>query len=325
MELLKSFSYFSGKKILYVHGFGSSGASNTVKLLREMLPEADIIAPDLPVKPEEAMDLLHSICESERPSLIIGTSMGGMYAEMLRGYNRILVNPAFEIAETMRTNIGLGKQAFLSPRKDGTQWFMLTKALQAEYREVSAHCFDGKTDDDDALVFGLFGMNDPLVHTCDLFRKHYAQAIRFKGEHRLNDHVLIHSVMPVVQWIARKQESLQPPILYVHLNTLFNIADKRPISEAAFAFERLAQRYDIYIVAPQDSDPLELIEEHLGVPAYNRVIRTNHEHLLYGDYLIDARKNDETENFLGTLLQFGSDEFRSWEYLLDYFEKLGGQ
>ena len=35
-----------GKKILYVHGFASSGQSGTVTLLRTLLPSATVIAPD---------------------------------------------------------------------------------------------------------------------------------------------------------------------------------------------------------------------------------------------------------------------------------------
>ena len=34
-----------GKKILYVHGFSSSGQSGTVVKIREMLPGATVVAP----------------------------------------------------------------------------------------------------------------------------------------------------------------------------------------------------------------------------------------------------------------------------------------
>ena len=78
-------SLMKGKKILYVHGFGSSGASGTAKTLQLLMPNAKIIAPDLPLHPEDAMTLLHTICDTEKPDLIIGSSMGGMYAEMLYG------------------------------------------------------------------------------------------------------------------------------------------------------------------------------------------------------------------------------------------------
>jgi predicted esterase YcpF (UPF0227 family) len=76
---------FEGKKVMYVHGFASSGQSGTVTRIREVLTLAEVIAPDLPIHPVEAMDLLYKICETEKPDLIIGTSMGGMYAEMLHG------------------------------------------------------------------------------------------------------------------------------------------------------------------------------------------------------------------------------------------------
>ena len=63
----------AGKTVLYVHGFGSSGQSGTVARLRQVMHEAHVVAPDLPVHPEEAIQLLHNICEQEQPSLIIGT------------------------------------------------------------------------------------------------------------------------------------------------------------------------------------------------------------------------------------------------------------
>ena len=78
-----------GKKIIYVHGFMSAGSSHTVQILRDYMPEATVIAPDLPIHPEEAMELLRNLVNTEKPDLIIGTSMGGMYTEMLYGVDRI--------------------------------------------------------------------------------------------------------------------------------------------------------------------------------------------------------------------------------------------
>ena len=40
--------------------------------------------------PAEAMDLLHHICDTEKPDMIIGSSMGGMYTEMLYGFDRLI-------------------------------------------------------------------------------------------------------------------------------------------------------------------------------------------------------------------------------------------
>ena len=43
----------SGKTILFVHGFASSGRSGTARALRILLPEAEVLAPDLPVETDE--------------------------------------------------------------------------------------------------------------------------------------------------------------------------------------------------------------------------------------------------------------------------------
>ena len=85
------------KKLIYLHGFGSSAASGMVKTLREMLPDFEVVAPDIPVDPAEALPFLRGLCMNEVPDVVVGPSMGAMYAQQMRGYNRICVNPAFEV------------------------------------------------------------------------------------------------------------------------------------------------------------------------------------------------------------------------------------
>jgi len=43
------------KTIIYLHGYGSSGLSNTVSYLRKQMPDCEVIAPDIPVDPKEAL------------------------------------------------------------------------------------------------------------------------------------------------------------------------------------------------------------------------------------------------------------------------------
>ena len=127
------------KKLVYVHGFMSSGATHTAKILQEYMPQCTVIAPDLPIHPEEAMELLRKIQADERPDIIIGTSMGGMYTEMLYGTDRICVNPAFQMGSTISESNMLGKQIYQNPRKDGIQEVIVTKSLQKEYKEITEH------------------------------------------------------------------------------------------------------------------------------------------------------------------------------------------
>ncbi|MBR6649662.1 MAG: esterase, partial [Bacteroidaceae bacterium] len=62
------------KTIMYVHGFASSGSSGTVMALRRHFMGWRVVAPDLPVDPFEAMELLRSTVEQEKPCVVVGTS-----------------------------------------------------------------------------------------------------------------------------------------------------------------------------------------------------------------------------------------------------------
>ena len=316
----------AGKMVLYVHGFASSGQSGTVRRLQEVLPEARVIAPDLPIHPHEALALLHDVCQQEKPDLIVGTSMGGMFAEQLRGYDRICVNPALDIAETMRAHGLTGTQQFQNPRQDGVQEFYVDKALVKEYREVSEQRFQNMTDDDRQRVYGLFGDEDELVSTYDMFHEHYPQALYFHGEHRMNDRSFMHSVLPVIRWIDDRQQQRERPIIYIGIETMMD-SYRKPVSSVQKAVRQLIERYQVLFVAPaEDTVTTESwLTEHIDVPAWRHTVYTYRRDLLYGDYLIAAPKQGRSEGSLTTVLEYGSETFKTWEDIIEYFSRLGGQ
>ena len=316
----------AGKAVLYCHGFGSSGQSGTVERLRVVMPQAKVIAPDLPVHPEEAIALLHHICETEHPDLIIGTSMGGMYAEQLRGFDRICVNPALEIAETMKAHGMTGTQQFQNPRQDGVQEFYVDKAMIKEYRLVSELRFKGLDDADRQRVYGLFGDEDTMVDTFDMFREHYPHALHFHGEHRMNDKSFMHSVVPVIRWIDDMQEKRQRPIIYIGVETLMDDYQK-PASSMLKAVRQLIEHYQVYFVGESEATTMPWLEEYVNVPAWRHTIYTWRRDLLYGDYLIRGEKRAVRGEGdpLATPIAFGSDTFKTWEDIIEYFSRLGGQ
>jgi predicted esterase YcpF (UPF0227 family) len=337
-QYIKQFpELMKGKKILYVHGFASSGQSGTVGRIREVFPNATVIAPDVPVKPLEAVDLLNKVCREEQPDLIIGTSMGGMYAEQLRGFDRICVNPALEIAETMRQHGLTGTQQFQNPRQDGVQEFYVDKALVKEYREVSERRFEGLDDEDRQRVFGLFGDEDTLVDTFDLFAANYPQATHFHGEHRMNDKSFMQAVVPVIRWIDDRQEGRERPIIYIGMETMTDSC-RMPASSVQKAVRQLIEHYQVYFVAPAVPEPATedgttdghgeedrcaaWLAEYIGVPAWRHAVYTWRRDLLYGDYLIGSKTGGDT---MATLLEYGSDTFKTWDDIIDYFSRLGGQ
>lgn len=321
---IKQFSdLMEGKTVLYCHGFASSGQSGTVKRLREVMPNAKIVAPDIPVHPTEAIALLREVCRQEQPDLIIGTSMGGMYAEQLRGYDRICVNPALEMGETMRAHGMTGTQQFQNPRLDGIQEFYVDKQLVKEYKEQSEQRFEGLTEEDRLRVYGLFGDEDTTVDTYDMFHQVYPQALHFHGEHRMNDQSFMHSVVPVIRWIDDRQEKRQRPIIYIGTETLIDSYQK-PVSSMIKAIRLLIEHYQVYFVAPAEEydATASWLTTHVNVPAWRHTVYTWRRDLLYGDYLISKQKESDT---MATLLEYGSDTFKTWEDIIEYFARLGGQ
>lgn len=177
------------KKLMYLHGFGSSAASGTVRTLRELLSDFDVVAPDIPVDPAEALPFLRGLCMNEVPDVVVGTSMGGMYAQQMRGYNRICVNPAFEMSKKSKM-LTVGTHEYFKPRKDGTTHFDITSEIICHHAEMEKHQFDGITEEDRKQVWGMFADNDQQVNGESLFLQYYNQVIHFSGEHRMDDRVI---------------------------------------------------------------------------------------------------------------------------------------
>ncbi len=321
-----------GKTIMYCHGFGSAASSGTVKLIAQTFPNSRVVAFDIPLHPAEGMAFLKEKVAQEKPHLIIGTSMGGMYTEMLYGVDRICVNPAFEMGQTMKEHGMTGKQVWQNPRQDGETEFMVTKALVKEYHEMTEQNFlqleamDAKAKaEEQRRVWGLFGDADPVVHTFDLFRSHYPQAAHFHGEHRMDDRSFMNGVVPVIRWIDDRQEGRERQIVYIDASTLRDSYDK-PRSSLVKAFQMLIETYQVYIVMPaptNDHAALDAnarwIEQYLSTPAHDHVIYTNRKPLLYGDFYVDMQPDAD---FMGTTIALGSDEFKTWEEVITFFERL---
>ena len=232
------------------------------------------------------------------------------------------------MGQTMQKSNMMGKQVFQNPRRDGVQEVVVTKALVKEYADITTRCFAAVDADEQRRVYGLFGDKDPVVHTFDLFHSHYPQAIRFHGEHRLIEKVVHRYLIPVIRWIDDRQEGRTRPVVMIDSSTMRD-SYLNATSSMHKAFEMLIEKYDVRIVAPAPTDHPEQItemgawiEDALSAPAWNRVIYTNDPQLICADYLISDR---DVDDFMGTVIRWGSDKFKTWEEIIGYFELLGGQ
>ena len=183
------------KKILFLHGFYASGQCIPAVALREAFAgRAEVLTPDLPMHPKEAVGFIRELTDREQPDLLIGNSCGAFYAQMVApvaGIPALLGNPHFRMTEFLKQRIG--EHQYKSPRKDGHQHFVIDEALIGEFAEMEAIQFldksggeagrDGCRPDIKDRIWGLFGEQDTLAHFEPLFLQHYRHSFHFPGGH----------------------------------------------------------------------------------------------------------------------------------------------
>ena len=183
------------KRILFLHGFFASGQCVPAVALREAFEgEAEVLTPDLPMHPKEALAFVRGLIDHEKPDVLVGNSCGSFYAQMVApalGLPALLGNPYFRMTEFLKARVGAHQ--YKSPRMDGRQDFVIDEQLIAEFAEMEAHQFldkpSGKAEHDNGTpegsdrIWGLFGDHDTLAHFEPLFLEHYNKSFHFPGAH----------------------------------------------------------------------------------------------------------------------------------------------
>ncbi len=208
------------KKILFLHGFYASGLCIPAVALREAFAgRAEVITPDLPMHPKEAIRFIRELIEDEQPDLLIGNSCGAFYAQMVApvvGIPALLGNPHFRMTEFLKPRIGAHQ--YKSPRKDGKQNFVINEALIEEFAEMEAIQFLDKPSDEaerdncrpdfQDRIWGLFGEQDTLAHFEPLFLQHYKRSFHFPGGHTPTAEEVRNWYVPLAEKMLGQASSL---------------------------------------------------------------------------------------------------------------------
>ena len=222
--------------IVYLHGLSSSGQSNTANKLRALFPDDNIIAPDLPVNPNEAMLLIRDTLQkmSIDNTIVIGSSMGAMFAHQQTSYCRILINPAFHVSRLLMEHIGKSLP-FLSPRLDGIREFSVTEELCSLYEQMESRQFDFERSDYNhhtaKYVIGLFGLQDNIVNCKDEFINNfdipdYAFYHEYNGGHRLTDTEIENVLKPAIDWIKNPNLAYLRPIVFKNTRKKYELTEE---------------------------------------------------------------------------------------------------
>jgi len=102
--------------ILYIHGFNSSGFSETAEKVRNYFGKENVFSPTLPPSPKEAINILqnayNSLVREGNDVTVIGNSLGGFYALYLHHLNdcrTILINPSVYPHKSLSKAVGKQK------------------------------------------------------------------------------------------------------------------------------------------------------------------------------------------------------------------------
>jgi len=97
--------------IIYLHGFNSSGQSAKAQELAALMPDIEVLTPDIPADMREAIPFLMQYIgnHADRDLMLIGSSLGGYYARYLAGRfgcAAVLINPALNPVPLLLTQLG---------------------------------------------------------------------------------------------------------------------------------------------------------------------------------------------------------------------------
>ncbi len=127
----------------------------------------------------------------------MGHSLGGFWAQKLRGLRKVLVNPDFHISRLLRSKVGV--MEYLSPRRDGALSFEITEEICQGYEALEAVQFEGLDYSEVALTTGLFADQDEMVDCFDEFNTYYpGRGHRYPGTHLPNYPQIKQYFLPVI-------------------------------------------------------------------------------------------------------------------------------
>lgn len=192
----------SGNTLLYIHGLASSSDSNSAKEIQRCLPKTRVISPDLPINPQEAYEMLCHIIDNEEVDVMVGSSMGGMFANVINSVAKVLVNPSFHVSESMRKK--MGTMPFFGKRKDGATEFEITEELCDAYAKLERQQFYFFHERNTGETFALFGSDDDTVNCKKEYEKYFGDNYEiFTGGHRLTPKVIHDNLIPAVAELVK--------------------------------------------------------------------------------------------------------------------------
>lgn len=176
------------KRVIFLHGLNWSGACDIADELRRGLRGiAEVVSPDLPANPAEALATVRGLCDMSLPDLIVGSSYGAFIGQQLVkiiGCPALLCSPMFDMSGFVSGRIGTHR--YKSVRASGETDYTITSEIVDAFREMERHQFDCYDPYYRDRVRGFFGSLDRLATSPEEFREYYSHTVEYEGLHTMS-------------------------------------------------------------------------------------------------------------------------------------------
>jgi len=179
--------------IIYLHGFNSSGKSEKARELGRLLPEVEVLSPDIPSDLELAVPFMENFIQphADEPLMLIGSSLGGYFAQYLGrkfGCPVVLINPALHPLPLLMQH--LGKQVNYY---SGKEYELTENSVQS----LSRYAVEAGQDSHPTLV--LLDKGDEFLDSAATARAYegHAQVMAYEGGSHRFEH--LPETVPVIR------------------------------------------------------------------------------------------------------------------------------
>lgn len=126
--------------MMYLHGFmsGANGAKQR-QLQKLFKGRYRVIAPELDADPDRSLEIINKTIKTEKPEIIIGTSLGGWMSIVCDSGDAdiVVVNPVTRPELQLKHWVG-DERTYFCKRLDGVQTYTLTDETLDKYTKYSA-------------------------------------------------------------------------------------------------------------------------------------------------------------------------------------------
>lgn len=187
------------EKVLLVHDLFSSSKDLFLQEIRTELKDYETIIPEFPINPQQALSCLKECCYRQGPDILIGWHSGGFLAQQCFDYDRILVNPDYQLSSTLTLMLNGQEEMdfpYVCEREDGKKEMYISPDLIKNFVEMESQQFDGLSHSH-KMAFGLFWI-DKNKENQQIHQAHYHDITYLPGKDYF-DSMAIKNVCKVIK------------------------------------------------------------------------------------------------------------------------------